>query len=70
MTLQPEKRALPCPFCGKPPFMETVGKDRAGLMIECTTIGCVNPHVSYCAHDTALRVWNMRRANDEQADQP
>ena len=53
---------LPCPFCGKPPIYFGSGENQRGLMIECETPGCVNPHVSYYDHGTAVRVWNQRLA--------
>lgn len=51
---------LPCPFCGSDPVTFSVGDQGRGLMIECETPGCVNPHVSYYDHATAHKVWNRR----------
>jgi hypothetical protein len=40
------------------------GEGQRGLMIECVTGGCVNPHVSYYEHAIALRIWNRRNGVD------
>jgi hypothetical protein len=53
---------LPCPFCGRPPEIFGSGEGQKGLMIECITPHCVNPHVSYYNHDAARTVWNRRIA--------
>lgn len=50
----------PCPFCGQPPIHFGSGEGGRGLMIECKTPGCVNPHVSYYDHDAAINAWNRR----------
>ncbi len=55
---------LPCPFCGQPPIILSGGEHQLGLRIECETPGCVNPHVGYYDHQTAVRVWNMRAVLD------
>jgi hypothetical protein len=57
-------RILPCPFCGQEPMISGSGEDQRGLMIECVTGGCVNPHVSYYQHTVAIRVWNRRGGVD------
>lgn len=49
-----------CPFCGREPFIEGSGEGQRGLMIHCLTDGCVNPHVSYYDHASAVRAWNRR----------
>ncbi len=51
---------LACPFCGRDPQTFGSGEGRRGLMIECTTPGCVNPHTSYYDRATAVTVWNKR----------
>jgi len=51
---------LGCPFCGRDPQTFGSGEGRKGLMIECVTPGCVNPHTSYYDRATAVRVWNKR----------
>ena len=55
-----DKEILPCPFCGREPYIDGSGEGQRGLMIHCMTKDCVNPHVSYYDHDTARRVWNRR----------
>lgn len=50
----------PCPFCGKPPETMPSGEGERGLMIECITQGCVNPHTSYYDHASAIATWNAR----------
>jgi len=50
----------PCPFCNQPPITTPSGEGGKGLMIECLTEGCVNPHVSYYNHDVARTAWNTR----------
>lgn len=50
---------LPCPFCGKQPESFPSG-DGSGLMIECFTPGCVNPHCSWVPPDSAIAAWNTR----------
>jgi hypothetical protein len=57
-------RILPCPFCGCEPNTTPSGENGRGLMIECITGGCVNPHVSYYQHVVAIRVWNRRNGVD------
>ena len=52
---------LACPFCGRDPQTFGSGEGRRGLMIECVTEDCVNPHVSYYDRKTAVRAWNRRR---------
>ncbi|MCL6710471.1 Lar family restriction alleviation protein [Pseudomonas sp. R2.Fl] len=54
----------PCPFCNKPPITTPSGEGGKGLMIECLTEGCVNPHVSYYNHDVARTAWNTRPRED------
>lgn len=54
----------PCPFCNKPPITTPSGEGGNGLMIECLTEGCVNPHVSYYNHDVARTAWNTRPRED------
>ena len=54
------KDILPCPFCGEAPITFGSGEGQRGLMIECMTEHCVNPHVSYYHHDAAKAVWNRR----------
>lgn len=54
------KAILPCPFCGKLPETLGSGDGQRGLMIQCITPHCVNPHVSYYDHATAIAVWNRR----------
>ena len=49
-----------CPFCGRPPATLGSGEGQKGLMIECLTPGCVNPHVSYYDHTAAIYAWNTR----------
>lgn len=51
---------LACPFCGAAPETQGSGEGQKGLMIDCITPGCVNPHVSYYDHPTAIRAWNTR----------
>lgn len=51
---------LPCPFCGKDPETQPSGENGRGLMIDCITKDCVNPHISYYNHESAIRVWNKR----------
>lgn len=53
-------KILPCPFCGKAPEAFPSGENGRGLMIECITRNCVNPHVSYYDHASAIRIWNRR----------
>lgn len=54
-------RVLPCPFCGKKPEVFPSGDRTDGAeMIECMTVGCVNPHVSYYGHNVARQKWNTR----------
>jgi hypothetical protein len=62
MTDKP--RILPCPFCGQEPMTSGSGEGQRGLMIECITSGCVNPHVSYYVHAAAIRAWNRRGGVD------
>jgi hypothetical protein len=50
----------PCPFCGKKPETMPSGEGGRGLMIQCITPKCVNPHVSYYKHDDAIEAWNRR----------
>jgi hypothetical protein len=59
MTTAPTE-LKPCPFCQKPPVHFSVGPNDCGLMIECTTRGCVNPHVSYHTPADAIAAWNTR----------
>lgn len=56
-----EYKIFACPFCGEPPVAFASGEHRRGLMIECQTPNCVNPHTSYYDRDTAVRVWNNRQ---------
>lgn len=51
---------LACPFCGNAPEAFGSGEGRRGLMIECVTQGCVNPHTSYYDRPTAAATWNRR----------
>lgn len=51
---------LPCPFCGKAPLLESSGERGLGVMIQCITPDCVNPHVSYYGANVAVKVWNRR----------
>lgn len=53
-------RILGCPFCGAAPVAFASGDGRRGLMIECATDGCVNPHTSYYDREAAVRAWNRR----------
>lgn len=55
-----EASILPRPFCGKQPATQESGESGRGLMIDCITEGCVNPHTSYHNHEYAIRVWNTR----------
>ena len=55
---------LPCPFCGEQPFTLGSGEGQRGLMIECATPGCVQPHVSYYEHEASIAAWNTRPAID------
>jgi hypothetical protein len=57
-------RILPCPFCGQAPITTPSGEGQRGLMIECITPGCVNPHVSNYTHAVAIRLWNRRHGVD------
>ncbi len=54
------EKILPCPFCGRPPETQASGEGGRGLMIDCVTRGCVNPHTSYYDHESAVRAWNTR----------
>lgn len=65
MTVKNMTMPLPCPFCGQPPDVMGSGEGQRGLMIQCITDGCVNPHVSYYDHNTAIAKWNERRSVDE-----
>lgn len=65
-----DKTLLPCPFCGRPPETQGSGESQRGLMIDCATPGCVNPHVSYYDHETARRVWNTRNGRQPAATTP
>lgn len=49
----------PCPFCGNPPEVSASG-DGTGIMIECMTEGCVNPHTSWYGKGIAHKHWNTR----------
>ena len=51
---------MPCPFCGVIPEQMGSGEGQRGLMIHCISDGCVNPHVSYYDHASAIRAWNRR----------
>lgn len=53
-----------CPFCGKAPEVFPSG-DGTGVMIECITPDCVNPHVSYYGDGQSAKRWN-RRAIEER----
>ncbi len=55
-----------CPFCGQAPTSFPSG-DGAGVMVQCITPGCVNPHVSYYGDGVAFEKWN-RRAPDQSAE--
>jgi hypothetical protein len=57
-----------CPFCGKQPVTFGSGDGQRGLMIECMTDGCVNPHVSYYDHAVAQKVWNTRATASLQGE--
>lgn len=57
-------KLLPCPFCGEQPDQFPSG-DGSGLMIECTTSGCVNPHVSYYPPSATAAHWNTRAPSKE-----
>jgi hypothetical protein len=59
-TVSEDVTLEPCPFCGLPPEHFSVGNNDHGLMIECTTKDCVNPHVSYHNPKTAIAAWNRR----------
>lgn len=59
-------RILACPFCGAAPVAFGSGEGRRGLMIECQTPNCVNPHTSYYDRDTAVRVWNIRQKPERE----
>lgn len=66
-------KILPCPFCGRDPYIDGSGEGQRGLMIHCVTPNCANPSVSYYEHDAARAVWNMRdgkRAALSAAGQP
>lgn len=52
---------LPCPFCGRKPISSASG-DGTGLMIECVSPGCPNPHVSFIPPQLAITAWNTRPA--------
>ena len=54
-------KILACPFCGAAPVTFGSGEGQRGLMIECVTEGCVNPHTSYYDRDAAVRIWNNRQ---------
>ena len=58
-TPAPGTPLLACPFCGETPSSFPSG-DGTGQMIDCTTPGCVNPHVSYYPTEAALDAWNAR----------
>lgn len=55
-----ELKLLDCPFCGKQPITFGSGENQKGLMIECATPNCINPHVSYYDHKSAIHAWNRR----------
>lgn len=59
-----ETELKPCPFCNEPPVSFSVGYRDHGLMIECVTKGCVNPHVSYQNPKIAIAAWNHRAPLD------
>lgn len=44
------------------------GERQRGLMIECITRGCVNPHVSYYDHASAIAAWNRRASEAVKAE--
>jgi hypothetical protein len=52
---------LSCPFCGEAPASFPSG-DGTGVMIECVSGACVNPHVSYYGRGVAASAWNHRAA--------
>ena len=69
-TTQPTHSArtvkpLPCPFCGKVPKMFPSG-DRTGIMIQCVTTACLQPHVSYYGNGVTLRKWNTRAVTERE----
>jgi hypothetical protein len=51
---------LPCPFCCQPPVSFPSGISDQGLMIQCVTPGCVNPHTSWIPPQVAIEKWNTR----------
>lgn len=56
---------LPCPFCGEEPVSFPSG-DGTGVMIQCMTPDCVQPHVSYYGEGVAVAIWNRRADLSEQ----
>lgn len=61
---------LLCPFCGDAPVTWDVGEHGKGLMIECVTERCVNPHVSYQRPQDAIAAWNKRTPTPETLQPP
>ena len=62
----PAMKILPCPFCGREPYISGSGEGQRGLMIECMTPGCVSPHVSFYEHAAAVAAWNRRNGSQEK----
>ncbi len=68
MTERKKRTILPCPFCGREPYVDGSGEGQRGLMIHCVGPNCANPSVSYYDHDAALAVWNQRAALGERPE--
>ena len=55
-----ESYILPCPFCGKPPFVEMTGFHLGGRTIRCETEDCMGPHTTAACVEDAVVQWNRR----------
>lgn len=55
-----ESDILPCPFCGKPPFVEPTGFHGGGRTIRCEADDCMGPHTTAACVDDAVFQWNKR----------
>ncbi|MDR8915845.1 Lar family restriction alleviation protein [Burkholderia multivorans] len=59
---------LPCPFCGKPPYMATEIDPDEWWYVACQTPGCILPAAAgHTSIESAIAKWN-RRAHASEGD--